>query len=238
MANSIDVMLNEISEYADSFSLAEETKLNNTDLYILEGLVGGPVEKRLAILFLKKRLIEFYTKNDISKPVRDLLLFELSELNEQHFVNTKFGSMIKDVASKVKHGVKAAGNNSSASHASPSHPNVKYDPSIGDKIGDKIDMIKQGLRDHWKGISDFYHSHQGVIDIAAMAAVAYGAYKLAKYLYKKSHPDATPEQVDSVAKQAQIKELKKVMASCSRSQDPEQCRKKVQEKINKIQGSR
>jgi hypothetical protein len=53
-------------------------------------------------------------------------------------------------------------------------------------------------------------------------------------MYKKKHPDASSEQVERVAKQAQVKELKKVLASCSRSQKPEQCRQKVHNKIDKL----
>jgi len=182
---------------------------NRGILSVTFGTPPNPIKQKITNMFLQQSLFEYFINADISEPVRNLLIVELADL-----------SLVQEATA-------------------PPIPNthnigVKMQ-SIGDQIGDKIDMLKQGLRDHWKGISDFYNSHRGVIDVAALAAVAYGAYKLAKYLYKKSHPDATPEQVDNVAKQAQIKELRKVMASCSRSQDPEQCRKKVQERINKIQ---
>ena len=170
---------------------------------------GNTISEISTVFYIQQCLFEFFNNSDISNDLKNILIYEIS-MFPSYFTKSIILNEIDASAGNIPQ--------------SP-HQNV-FSKTMG---GWGRDIAR-----HWGSIMDFYRHNQGIIDIAAVSAVAIGAYHLAKKVLKDKNQNITPQQIEYRARQAQIKQLQKVMSTCNKSPQPDKCRNIVLGKINKI----
>jgi len=183
---------------------------------------NNPIISQINCMLIQKQILEFYETVDINPYIKMLLMAELAEMpNDAKKCLNEYS--INEEAN--------IGNYQVAKQSLLSKVMADSGAAVRHFTGQLGDILHQGFSD----LQNFYSNHAGAINLAALAAIIYGTYRLAKKIYKAKNPNASEEDAERYAKQAQLKQLQKIQATCSKSKDPEQCRKKVQEKIKKIQ---